>query len=227
MIHHGNNMDIDIPNESIDLIYTDPPYNTGYTQKRGRLSYDDYISFIEPRLRKAYRLLKPTGSLMLHLDYREVHYCKVLLDEIFGRDCFRNEIIWSYDYGGKPKTRGETKHDTILWNAKDGVGYFDYDAIDRIPYMSAGRENELKVPTDVWWCTIVPTRSKEKTGYPTQKPLRLMKRIVRVHSRMGDTCLDMFAGSGSFGVACKMLHRNYILIDNSIEAINIMKGRGL
>jgi site-specific DNA-methyltransferase (adenine-specific) len=246
---------------SVDLIYIDPPFNTGSVQKRTRItarrneagsrngfggaryevervdsptyadSFDDYIEFLRPRLVEAHRLLKAAGSLFLHLDAREVHYAKVMLDEIFGRDCFRNEIIWAYDYGGKPRDRWPAKHDNILWYSRSPKEYtFRYEAIDRVPYMApdlVGPEKAArgKIPTDVWWMTVVPTNSREKTGYPTQKPLKLLERVVRVHSNPGDLVLDFFAGSGTTGVAAAKLDRRFLLIDSSEEAVNVMRKR--
>ena len=183
------------------------------------------------RLEQAYRILSPDGSLFLHIDYREVHYVKVLLDQIFGRSSFINELIWSYDYGGKPKNRWPAKHDNILWYAKDPENYvFNYDAIDRIPYMApdlVGPDKAArgKIPTDVWWMTIVPTNSKEKTGYPTQKPIKLLNRIVQVHSKEGDTVLDFFAGSGTTGVAAAKAQRRFLLMDSNPDAIRVMADR--
>lgn len=250
-----------LPGGAFRLIYIDPPFNTGKTQQRMRLQvaaseqgerigfgdrrytvqaypspayaddYDDYLQFLYPRLEHAYRLLTPDGSLFVHLDYREVHYVKVMLDILFGRECFMNEIIWAYDYGGRSKRRWPTKHDNILWYAKDPDNYvFNYDAIDRIPYMSPKLVGEAKAqrgktPTDVWWLTIVPTHSKEKTGYPTQKPLKLLERIIRVHTHPGDWVLDFFAGSGTTGEAAARLDRRFVLIDNNPEAIQVMTQR--
>lgn len=250
-----------LPDRSCRLIYIDPPFNTQKTQKRDRITvtrdengtrggfagaryavtrtpspqyadtFDDFISFIEPRMKEAYRILTDDGSLFFHIDYREVHYAKVLIDGIFGRESFINELIWSYDYGGKPKNRWPAKHDNILWYAKDPENYvFNYEAIDRIPYMAPDlvgpeKAERGKIPTDVWWMTIVPTNSKEKTGYPTQKPLKLLNRIVRVHSNEGDTILDFFAGSGTTGMAAALSQRNFILIDESAEAIRVMADR--
>lgn len=194
-------------------------------------SFDDYIAFLEPRLREAHRLLAPDGSLFLHLDYREVHYAKVLLDHIFGRESFINEIIWAYDYGARSKKKWSAKHDNILWYAKDPSNYvFDYDAMDRIPYMAPGlvgpeKAARGKTPTDVWWHTIVSPNGKEKTGYPTQKPLGVLRRIVSVHSEPGDHLLDFFAGSGSFGEAGASLGRSVTLIDSSPDAIEVMQTR--
>ncbi len=247
---------------SVDLIYIDPPFNTGATQRRTRIrtvrddhhgdrtgfqgfryrtvklatrafpdSFDDFLAFLEPRLREAFRILTPAGSFFLHIDYREAHYCKVLLDTIFGRERFMNEIIWAYDYGARSKTRWPAKHDTLFWYAKNPKCYtFHYRAIDRIPYMApglVGREKAArgKTPTDVWWHTIVPTNSRERTGYPTQKPLGIMRRIVRVHSNPGDVCLDFFAGSGTLGEAAARERRQFILIDNNLEAVRIMERR--
>ncbi len=250
-----------LPSGSARLIYIDPPFNTGKRQSLAQIktimddngdrtgfkgrryrtekvgvqsfddSFDDFISFLEPRLKEAYRILTPDGSLFLHIDYREVHYVKILLDEIFGRDSFINEIIWSYDYGARSKSRWSAKHDNILWYAKDPDNYvFNYDAIDHIPYMAPGLVGEEKAklgktPTDVWWHTIVPTNGKERTGYPTQKPLGILERIIKVHSNPGDTVLDFFAGSGTTGVAAISHGRDCILIDNNHEAVRIMTDR--
>ena len=205
------------------------------TEIVGHKSYDDvfedYLAFLSPRLIEAHRLLTVDGSLFVHMDYREVHYVKVLLDQIFGRACFINELIWSYDYGARSKRRWSPKHDTILWYAKDPKHYyFDYDAIDRIPYLApdlVGPEKAArgKTPTDVWWHTIVSPNGREKTGYPTQKPLGILRRIVRVHSKQGDSLLDFFAGSGSFGEAAAELGRNVTLIDQHPEAQRVMLRR--
>ncbi len=247
-----------LPSGFFRLIYIDPPFNTGKTQRRQRIraiadpngerigfgerkyqvkilpspayqdAFDDYLGFLEPCLREAHRLLTPDGSLFVHLDYREVHYVKVLLDTLFGRDCFMNEIIWAYDYGGRSKNRWPPKHDNILWYAKDPERYvFNYEQIDRIPYMApslvgAEKAERGKTPTDVWWMTIVPTNSKEKTGYPTQKPLKLLERIIRVHTQPGDWVLDFFAGSGTTGEACARLGRRFVLVDNNPEAVAVM-----
>ena len=176
-------------------------------------------------------MLSDDGSLFFHIDYREVHYCKLLLDRIFGRDRFMNEIIWAYDYGGRSKSRWPAKHDNILWYVMDPDNFvFNYDAIDRIPYMAPGlvtpeKAARGKTPTDVWWLTIVSPTGREKTGYPTQKPLKLLERIIAVHSDEGDHVLDFFAGSGTTGVAAKSLGRHFTLIDNNPDAIQVMGGR--
>jgi site-specific DNA-methyltransferase (adenine-specific) len=192
---------------------------------------DDSLAFLLPRIEAALSSLTPDGSLFVHLDCREVHYVKVALDQLLGRDRFINEIIWAYDYGGRPKNRWPAKHDTILWYATDpSRAVFNYDAIDRIPYMApslVGEEKATrgKTPTDVWWHTIVPTNSREKTGYPTQKPLGILRRIIAVHTDPGDTVLDFFAGSGTTGAAALELGRSAILIDQSEEAIAIIQKR--
>ena len=194
-------------------------------------SSDAYLQFLRPRFEEAYRVLHPHGSFFLHIDYREVHYCKVMLDEIFGRAAFMNEIIWAYDYGGRPKSRWPAKHDNILWYAKNPKHYtFNFDEMDRIPYMApglVGKEKAArgKTPTDVWWHTIVGTSSGEKTGYPTQKPLGILNRIVKVHSSPGDTLLDFFAGSGTLGEAAALHGRASILVDNNLPAIRIIMER--
>ena len=224
-----------VPSGSVDLIYIDPPFNTGRRREGSAGQYGDsqvdYLGFMEPRLREGHRVLRPEGSFFLHADYREVHYLKVLMDEIFGRENFRNEIIWAYDYGGRSKTRWPAKHDNILWYSKSPSGFtFNYAQIDRIPYMApglVGKEKAArgKTPTDVWWHTIVPTNGKEKTGYPTQKPLGVLERIVRIHSRPGDLVVDFFAGSGTTGEACRRHGRRCVLVDHNPEAIRVMHER--
>jgi site-specific DNA-methyltransferase (adenine-specific) len=193
--------------------------------------FDDFLGFLRPRLLEAHRVLAPTGSLFFHIDYREVHYCKVMLDEIFGRDCFENEIVWAYDYGARATKRWPAKHDNILWYTRDPKRYtFNLDACDRIPYMAPGlvgaeKAARGKTPTDVWWHTIVPTNGKEKTGYATQKPLGILERIVRVHSNPGDLVLDFFAGSGTTGEAAAKNGRAFCMVDQSAEAIAVMEKR--
>ena len=214
---------------------------TGFQGKRYRTiklgssgysdTFDNYLGFLEPRFREARRVLKPNGSFFLHVDYREVHYCKVLLDHLFGRESFINEIIWAYDYGARSKSRWPAKHDNLLWYAKDPRNYvFQYEEIDRIPYMAPGlvgpeKAARGKTPTDVWWHTIVSPSGKEKTGYATQKPLGIIERIVRVHTHPGDLVIDFFAGSGTVGEAAARLGRDFILIDHNPEAIRVMAKR--
>jgi site-specific DNA-methyltransferase (adenine-specific) len=250
-----------LPAQSFDLIYMDPPFNTGRAQSRrtlsvradadgqrvgfgGRryasrllqsLSYDDafadYLGFLEPRLTRARELLAPHGTLYFHIDYREAHYCKLLLDELFGRDAFLNEIIWAYDYGAKPRRRWPAKHDTILAYVKTpGAHHFDADAVEREPYMAPGLVGAEKAargkrPTDVWFHTIVPTNGREKTGYPTQKPEGVLRRLVAASSREGGWCLDPFAGSGTLGAVCRQLGRRFVLIDESPVAVDVMRRR--
>jgi site-specific DNA-methyltransferase (adenine-specific) len=199
---------------------------TGYADR-----FDDYLSFLKPRLVEAHRILTPEGSLFFHIDYREVHYCKVLLDTIFGRDCFQNEIIWAYDYGARSKTRWPAKHDTILWYTRHPKHYtFNLAECDRIEYMAPKMVGPTKaalgkLPTDVWWHTIVSPTGKEKTGYATQKPLGILERIVRVHSNPGEQVLDFFAGSGTTGAAAAKLGREFLLIDENPEALAVMAKR--
>jgi site-specific DNA-methyltransferase (adenine-specific) len=190
-------------------------------------AFDDFEGFLLPRIEASLRCLTPDGSLFVHLDAREIHYVKVALDRLLGRDRFMNEIIWAYDYGGRPKNRWPNKHDTILWYALDPDDYvFNFDEMDRIPYMAPSlvpkeKAERGKTPTDVWWHTIVPTNGREKTGYPTQKPLGVVNRIVKVHSRPGDVVLDFFAGSGTSGEAAALHGRGFVLVDNNAEAVRI------
>jgi site-specific DNA-methyltransferase (adenine-specific) len=193
--------------------------------------FDDFEAFLMPRIQAALRCLTADGSLFVHLDYREVHHVKVALDRLLGREKFINEIIWAYDYGGRPKNRWPAKHDTILWYALNPDDYvFNFDEMDRIPYMApelVGPEKAArgKTPTDVWWHTIVPTNGREKTGYPTQKPLGVLNRIIKVHSRPGDVVLDFFAGSGTTGEAAALHGRGFVLIDNNPEAVQVAANR--
>jgi site-specific DNA-methyltransferase (adenine-specific) len=263
LVIHGDNAGVldALPAGHFDLVYLDPPFNTGRAQARrsvavtedataarvgfgGRryqsrllqsLSYDDtfadYLGFLAPRLDRARQLLAPHGTLYLHIDYREAHYVKLLLDEIFGRESFLNELIWAYDYGAKPRRRWPAKHDTILVYVRTPGGHhFDADAVEREPYMAPGLVGPEKAargkrPTDVWFHTIVPTTGREKTGYPTQKPEGVLRRIVAASSRPGGWCLDPFAGSGTLGAVCRQLGRRFVLIDSNPVAVDIMRGR--
>jgi len=261
----GDNLDVlaSYPDGWFQMVYADPPFNTGATQERRTLRtvadagqasdrtgfggrryrseqlerssyrdrFDDYLGFLAPRLEETRRLLAPTGTLYFHIDYREAHHCKLLLDEIFGRDAFLNELIWAYDYGAKPKTRWPAKHDTILVYVREpGSHVFDAEAVEREPYMAPGlvtaeKAARGKLPTDVWWHTIVPTRGHEKTGYPTQKPEGIVRRMVQASTRPGDWCLDPFAGSGTLGAVARDLGRPYVLIDENPEAVAVMRRR--
>jgi len=250
-----------LPRAAFDLVYLDPPFNRGRSQSRhtlntvadpdgdrvgfaGRryrskrlstLSYDDefanYLGFLAPRLEQCRELLAPHGTLYFHIDYREAHYCKLLLDELFGRDAFLNELIWSYDYGAKPRRRWPAKHDTILVYVRTPGGHwFDADAVEREPYMAPGLVSAEKAargkrPTDVWFHTIVPTNGSEKTGYPTQKPEGVLRRMVAASSRPGGWCLDPFAGSGTLGAVCAGLGRRFVLVDSNPVAVEVMRDR--
>jgi site-specific DNA-methyltransferase (adenine-specific) len=263
-IHHADNMDVlpQLPAEAFQLVYIDPPFNTGGTQSRRTLAmvpdedggdrtgfkgkryrtrllaesryrdtFEDYLAFLEPRLVEARRVLAQSGTLYFHIDYREAHYCKLLLDELFGREQFLNELIWAYDYGARTRRRWPAKHDTILVYVKDARSYFfDSEEVDREPYMAPGLVTPEKVakgklPTDVWWHTIVPTNGREKTGYPTQKPEGIVRRMVQASTRPGDWCLDFFAGSGTLGAVAAQLGRRYVLIDESADAVAVMRRR--
>jgi site-specific DNA-methyltransferase (adenine-specific) len=258
----GDNLDLlpSLPDAGFQLVYIDPPFNTGRMQERRSVAaiadadgrpgfggrryrtellerssyrdvFDDYLGFLQPRLAQAHRLLNDTGTLYVHLDYREAHYVKLLLDEIFGRECFLNEIIWAYDYGAKSRRRWPAKHDTILVYVRDVKRYFfDSETVDREPYMAPGlvtaeQRERGKRPTSVWWHTIVSPTGKEKTGYPSQKPEGVLRRIVQASTRPGDRVLDFFAGSGTLGAVAKQLDRRYVLIDSNPEAVAVMQRR--
>jgi site-specific DNA-methyltransferase (adenine-specific) len=262
-LYFGDNLTVLklIPDSSVQLVYIDPPFNTGREQQRSKvttkrnnegnrigfkgeryetvkstvLSYEDqfanYWEFLEPRIEEAFRVLGNSGTLYLHLDYREAHYAKVLLDALFGPECFLNEIIWAYDYGGKSKSRWPAKHDTILVYVKDPKNfYFNSEEVDREPYMAPGlvtpeKIERGKLPTDVWWHTIVSPTGKEKTGYPTQKPVGILRRIIQASSKPGDVVLDFFAGSGTTGFVAHELGRRFILVDQNPESIQVIKER--
>ena len=259
----GDNLEL-LPrfgDESFQLVYIDPPFNTGKAQTRRTLEavadqtgdrtgfqgrryrtkllaessfrdvFEDYLGFLAPRLEEAHRLLAREGTLYFHIDYRESHHCKLLLDELFGRECFLNEIVWAYDYGARSKRRWPSKHDTILVYVKDPSAYFfDSEHVDREPYMAPGlltpeKAAKGKLPTDVWWHTIVPTNGHEKTGYPTQKPEGIVRRMVQASTQPGDWCLDFFAGSGTLGAVAAKLGRRYVLIDCNPQAVRVMRVR--
>jgi site-specific DNA-methyltransferase (adenine-specific) len=263
VVVRGENLDVlpKLPDGRFQLVYIDPPFNTGGRQERrtlrnavhdegdrtgfhgrryttvetGRMGYDDrhddYLGFLGPRLEEARRLLTESGTLYFHIDWREAHYCKVLLDEIFGRDCFLNEIVWAYDYGGRARDRWPAKHDTILVYVKTPGGhFFDQDAIERVPYLApalvtAEKAARGKLPTDVWWHTIVPTNGREKTGYPNQKPEGVLRRVLQPSSRPGDWVLDFFAGSGTTGAVAAAAGRRFVLVDANPEAVDVMRQR--
>jgi site-specific DNA-methyltransferase (adenine-specific) len=250
-----------LPDASFRLVYLDPPFNTGRRQSRQNIttarsvggnrvgfkgqtydtvkgalySYDDvfadYWPFLEPRLEEAWRLLDDRGTIYLHLDYREVHYAKVALDALFGRESFLNEIIWAYDYGAKTSKRWPAKHDTILVYVKNPkTYYFDSATVDREPYMAPGlvtaeKAARGKLPTDVWWHTIVSTNGRERTGYATQKPEGILRRIIQASSEPGDWVLDFFAGSGTTASVARQLGRRFVAVDENPDAVAIMRAR--
>ncbi|MDB4973000.1 MAG: Type restriction-modification system methylation subunit [Myxococcaceae bacterium] len=251
----------ELPAESVDLVYIDPPFNTGKSQTRVSVrterdldgdrtgfqgaryrtvrvgsqtyqdSFDDYLGFLAPRIEQAHRVLKSSGSFYFHIDYREVHYCKLLIDQIFGRDCFLNEIIWAYDYGARATKRWPAKHDNILFYARCPKRYhFDTSEVDRIPYLApalvgAEKAERGKLPTDTWWHTIVSPTGKEKLGYPTQKPVGVLERIVRASCPPGGLALDFFAGSGTLGAAALRTGRRFMLVDVLPNAYEVMQRR--
>jgi site-specific DNA-methyltransferase (adenine-specific) len=250
-----------LPDCSFTMVYADPPFNTGRDRRRQTLAtradgrgtrvgfggrrystrllaessyrdtFADYLAWLEPRLVQLRRVLAPDGTLYLHLDYREAHYVKLVLDEVFGRECFLNELVWAYDYGARTRRRWPAKHDTILVYVRDPERYhFDAEEVDREPYMAPGlvtpeKAARGKLPTDVWWHTIVPTAGREKTGYPTQKPEGIVRRMVLASTRPGDWCLDPFAGSGTLGAVARSTGRRYVLMDESPTAVAVMRER--
>ena len=261
-VYLADNLEVlkNIPSGSVQLVYIDPPFNTGKTQKRESIrtvrsdsgdrkgfkgqsyesiresvtSYNDsftnYWEFLAPRLEEAHRILHETGTLYLHLDFREVHYAKVMLDGLFGRDNFVNEIIWAYDYGARSTKKWPAKHDNILVYSKSPNYFFNSEEVDREPYMAPGlvtpeKAERGKLPTDVWWHTIVSPTGKEKTGYATQKPEGILRRIITASSRPGDLVVDFFAGSGTTGAVAKKLGRHFLLVDQNPDAFEVIKKR--
>jgi site-specific DNA-methyltransferase (adenine-specific) len=263
LVIHADNLSVlrALPDASVDLVYIDPPFNTGKSQTRISLrteraqdgdrtgfqgaryrtvrtgsqsyedSFEDYLGFLAPRIEHARRVLKDTGSFYFHIDYREVHYCKLLIDEIFGRECFLNEIIWAYDYGARATRRWPAKHDNILFYVRDPKHYhFDTSEVDRIPYLApalvgAEKAERGKLPTDTWWHTIVSPTGKEKLGYPTQKPVGVLERIVRASCPPDGLALDFFAGSGTLGAAALRTGRRFTLVDVLPNAFEVMQRR--
>ena len=251
-LYQGDNLTIlrNMPDASVDLICTDPPFNTGkdwgvFSDKwEGGLK--GYLKFMEPRLEECRRVLKDTGSLYLHCDPTASHYLKVMLDGVFGIKQFRNEIVWCYtrmSAGGQRQL--SRAHDIILWYSKGQEWCFNVDDI-RLPYAkgSKAREGQTlnrlgsgyskegvtklnplgKFPED--WVTHIPyLRGKELLGYPTQKPLALYERMIQASSNQGDTVLDPFAGSGTTLDAAQSLGRAWIGIDEKDEAINVIQSR--
>ena len=237
LLVEGECLDVmrELPDATFDLVYADPPFNTGKVQRLGEHAYEDdfedLVAFLRPRLARARDLLADHGTLYVHLDWREHHYVKVMLDELFGRRCFLNEIVWVYDYGARTKRRWPPKHDTILVYVKDPKQYlFDATEVDREPYMAPGLQTAErlargKLPTSAWWHTIVGTTARERTGYPTQKPEGVLRRMVTASSRPGGWCLDPFAGSGTLGAVARQLDRRFVLIDDNPGAIAVARTR--
>jgi site-specific DNA-methyltransferase (adenine-specific) len=224
------------PDKSVDLVYVDPPFGTGNRQEAHGMSYEDsrvaYNEFLWQHVHELHRVLKPTGTLYLHLDWHWCHHGRVSCDSIFGPENFLNEVIWAYDYGGRGKDRWPRKHDNILVYAKEaGKHVFNWEEIDRIPYMAPGLQKDPqraldgKVPTDVWWMSIVGTQAHERSGYPTQKPVKLVERAVIASSPLGGLVLDVFAGSGTTGEAAHKHGRSFILADTSPWAYEVMQER--
>ncbi len=236
--------------ENYRLVYLDPPFLTGRVRvgSKNEMAYDDrwpdhlrgYLPWLRERIAAMKALLCENGSLVIHLDYRAVHYAKVLLDEIFGYGFFVNEIIWHYTGGGRSKNRFSCKHDTLLWYSRGEKPYFDRDAV-RVPYkatsgfarggiVSAMGKKYLPHPRgtpvdDVWDIPIINPLAHERVGYPTQKPVVLMERLISALSAKGEDVADLFCGSGSTLVAAQRLGRKWTGGDVSPEAVNCCRER--
>jgi len=247
IVFHRNAVSVlaETPEASIDLVYVDPPFGTGHKQALARkkagevltyIEFEDpnknYIAWLKAHVEGIKRVLKPTGSMYLHLDHHWVHRAKVMCDEVFGAENFLNEVIWAYDFGGRGKRCWPKKHDSILvYSREEDQHVFNWDDIERIPYMAPGLQKDParaeagKVPTDVWWMSIVGTASKERNGYPTQKPVKLVERAVLASSPPGGIVMDVFAGSGTTGEAAHKHGREFVLGDTSPWAIETMQKR--
>ncbi len=236
-----------LSNEHIDLIYCDILYGTGHKYKEYEdLKCDREIieEFYIPRIKQMYRTLKITGSIYIHLDWRISHWIRCLMDDIFEYKNFRNEIVWCYTFPGRDNKNFQKRHDTILRYSKSNDFVFNSNDI-RVQYKAKftaaripqgaydysineqkERHEKGKVP-ESWWADIsnVSSWRKELTGYSTQKPETLLKRIILASSNKGDLVADFFCGSGTTGVVCKKLDRRYLLCDNSETAIRITKKR--
>jgi DNA modification methylase len=260
----GDNLDVlaSLPDGSVDLIYIDPPFGTGTIRRGGHDSshrYRDvpgdpsrYVAWLHERLAQSRRVLSSHGSLFVHLDYRTVHYVKVELDTIFGRDRFINELIWCYSVGGKSRRSFGRKHDTILWYSRTAEYAFFPDAV-KVPRKSGSHmrvvqteDGELvqektdrksgkvyryplsagKVPED-WWTDIeiLNRGDAERTGWPTQKPERLLERIIQSTTTPGALVADWFCGSGTTGVVAQRLDRRFVLVDRESHAIACAQAR--
>jgi DNA modification methylase len=243
---------------SIDAIYIDPPFGTGIVRHGRGHRYADraddpdaFVEWLAPLLAEGRRVLAPTGSLFVHLDYRAVHYVKVALDRIFGREHFVNEVVWCYAVGGKSRRGFGRKHDTILWYARGADWAFYPDAV-RVPrrggsHMRVVREGgvavqektdrktgrvyrypvpEGKVPED-WWADIETLNhsDRERTGWPSQKPERLVERVLRAVTVPGNRVADWFAGSGTTAVVAQRLARRFVVCDREPAAIEVCRAR--
>ena len=258
----------DLINEGVevDLIYVDPPYGIKIDEKFGMPSWNslnepknrvdeiinvgllcskgecNYLRWLYPRLVLMRKLLSEKGSIYLHIDWHVGHYVKILLDDVFGKDNFRNEIIWCYRQGGRSESNYSQKHDTIYWYSKSNSQWvFNGDSV-RIPYEGTGgyqtsgrgviingkvyKPNELgKIPEDWWDIPAIPPMSMERIGYATQKPEKLIERIIKASSNEGSIVLDVFGGSGTTAAVAERLGRRWIVIDNNPMAIQTINKR--
>jgi DNA modification methylase len=244
---------------SIDAIYIDPPFGTGTVRQGRGHKYTDraddpdtFVAWLAPLLDEAKRVLAPSGSLFVHLDYRAVHYVKVALDRCFGRERFVNELVWCYAVGGKSRRGFGRKHDTILWYARGADWAFYPDAV-RVPRRGGSHMRVVtgddgvavqektdrktgrvyrypvpagKVPED-WWADIETLNhsDRERTGWPSQKPERLVERILRAVTVPGDRVADWFAGSGTTAAVAQRLARRFVVCDREEAAVAVCRAR--
>ncbi|HMN96995.1 MAG TPA: site-specific DNA-methyltransferase [Phycisphaerales bacterium] len=215
--------------ESVDLAYIDPPFNTG-SDRRGRAarfadrfeSAAEYVAFIRARVAALHALLRPEGSLLLHCDWRHSHHLRLLLDELFGPERFVNHLIWAYGLGGSGPRSFARKHDDILFYAKGADYWFE---APRIPATSRRMQGRSKKATDVLQVPSINNAAAERTGYPTQKPLALLRMLVGACCPPDGLVVDCFCGSGTALVAAVELGRRAVGIDCDETAVAIARRR--
>jgi len=236
----------------VKLIYIDPPFNTGGDSFKynDKFNHSSWLTFMRNRLECAKELLATDGSIYLHLDWHEVHYCKILMDEIFGRDNFRNEIIWNYVSGGLSDRFFARKHDTILFYSKTERYIFkpqkerkkEYDSSkiqkdekgEFVWYIRPGTNHKVpngvksyidKYVQDVWEIPIVNPQAYERLDLEGQKPEKLLTRIIETSSNFGDLVVDFFAGTGTTGAVAHKMGRQYILVEQMDDQLKILQKR--
>ena len=235
----GDNLHVmrQLPSESIDLIYIDPPffsgrnYNVIFGDQNELRSFTDiweggmpgYLIWLNARLYEMKRLLKKTGSIYVHCDWHASHYIKVEMDRIFGHDCFLNDVAWLYGLGGSSNRYWPRKHDSLLWYSRRPDGHF-FEA-DKIPATSARMAGQMKKAPDFWDIPTINNMAKERIGYPTQKPEALLERVINSSAPKGSVVADFFIGGGSTVAVAQRLGRRWIACDQSRVAVALTADR--